>query len=79
MHNTIHSNDNYTLYSFLNYIPEKKIYEAFISIDDSKDTAGSLLYKTFKNRLLANLYYKVLTYLIINKKPIKLEKIIENR
>ena len=79
LHNTIHSNDNYTLYSFLNYIPEKKIYESFISIDDSKDTAGSLLYKTFKNRLLANLYYKVLTYLIINKKPIKLEKIIEDR
>lgn len=73
----IHYKDSYTIYNFLKYIPEKNIYEVFISIDDSRDVAGSLLDKTFKNKYVAILYYKILDYLLINKGISRIESLIE--
>ena len=73
----IHYKDSYTIYNFLKYIPEKNIYEVFISIDDSRDVAGSLLDKTFKNKYIAILYYKILEYLLINKGISHIERLIE--
>ncbi len=73
----IHYKDSYTIYNFLKYIPEKNIYEVFISIDDSRDVAGSLLDKTFKNKYVAILYYKILDYLLINKGISRIERLIE--
>ena len=67
----------YTLYNFIKYIQNKKCYEVFISIDDSKNEAGSLLYKTFKNKIIAFLYYKILNYIITHKKVYTIENIIE--
>lgn len=73
----IHYKDSYTFYNFLKYIPEKNIYEAFISIDDSRDVAGSLLDKTFKNKYVAIIYYHILEYLLINKGISRIERLIE--
>lgn len=77
--NYIYNKGIYTLYDFISYIPKKNIYEVFISIDDTKDVAGSLLTKTFKNKYIALLYYKYLKYIIINKKITWIEKAIESR
>ena len=71
-------NDIYTLYAFERYIPQKKCYEVFISIDDTKDVAGGLLSKTFKNKKSAYLYFKYLEYIIRNKKVSLIEKMVEN-
>ena len=73
----IHYKDSYTFYNFLKYIPEKNIYEVFISIDDSRDVAGSLLDKTFKNKYVAIIYYHILEYLLINKGISRIERLIE--
>lgn len=73
----IHYKDLYTFYNFLKYIPEKNIYEVFISIDDSRDVAGSLLGKTFKNKYVAIIYYHILEYLLINKGISCIERLIE--
>lgn len=73
----IHYKDSYTFYNFLKYIPEKNIYEVFISIDDSRDVAGSLLDKTFKNKYVAIIYYNILEYLLINKGISRIERLIE--
>ena len=73
----IHYKDSYTFYNFLKYIPEKNIYEVFISIDDSRDVAGSLLDKTFKNKYIAIIYYHILEYLLINKGISRIERLIE--
>ena len=73
----IHYKDSYTFYNFLKYIPEKNIYEVFISIDDSRDVAGSLLDKTFKNKYIAIIYYHILEYLLINKRISRIERLIE--
>lgn len=73
----IHYKDSYTFYNFLKYIPEKNIYEVFISIDDSRDVAGSLLDKTFKNKYVAIIYYHILEYLLINKGISCIERLIE--
>ena len=73
----IHYKDLYTFYNFLKFIPEKNIYEVFISFDDTRDVAGSLLDKTFKNKYFAILYYKILEYLLENKGISYLERLIE--
>lgn len=73
----IYYKDSYTLYNFIKYIPKNNCYEVFISIDDSRDIAGSLLDKTFKNKYIAILYYKYLEYVILHKKMSYIEKMIE--
>ena len=75
--NKIVYKDDYTLYNNINYIFDKKCYEVFISIDDTKNVAGSLLSKTFKNKYVALLYFWYLNYIIKYKKITKIEKIIE--
>jgi hypothetical protein len=70
-------NDIYTLYNIFRYIPSKKCYEVFISVKDTKDVAGGLLYKTFKKKHLAYLYYKYLEYIANHKKMSYIEKKIE--
>lgn len=73
----IHYKDSYTFYNFLKFIPEKNIYEVFISIDDSRDVAGSLLDKTFKNKYVAIMYYQILEYFLLNKGISRIERLIE--
>lgn len=73
----IHYKDLYTFYNFLKFIPEKKIYEVFISLDDTRDVVGSLLDRTFKNKYFAILYYKILEYLLEHKGISYLERLIE--
>lgn len=73
----IHYKDSYTFYNFLKFIPEKNIYEVFISIDDSRDVAGSLLDKTFKNKYVAIIYYQILEYFLINKGVSRVKRLIE--
>lgn len=73
----IHYKDSYTFYNFLKFIPEKNIYEVFISIDDSRDVAGSLLDKTFKNKYVAIIYYQILEYFLINKGVSRIKRLIE--
>lgn len=68
----------YTLYYFLTYIPEQKQYEVYISIDDTNNIAGSLLYKKFKNKLFAFMYFKFLEYIVKHKKISEIETMIEN-
>ena len=75
--NDIYYKDIYTFYNFLKYIPEKKLYEVFISIDDTRNVAGSLLYKTFKNKLIASIYYKFIEYCLINKGLSTIERLVE--
>ena len=75
--NDIYYKDIYTFYNFLKYIPEKKLYEVFISIDDTRNVAGSLLYKTFKNKLIAFIYYKFIEYYLINKGLSSIERLVE--
>ena len=69
--------DIYTLYNFMNFIPNENVYEVFLSIDDTKNVAGSLLHKKFKNKYFAILYYKYLEYIIKNKKISYIERKIE--
>lgn len=73
----IYTKDIYTIYNFLKYIPDKKYYEVFISIQDTKNVAGSLLDKTFKSKVLAYLYYKFLDIIIKYKSISYLEVMIE--
>jgi hypothetical protein len=75
--NNVYYKDIYTIYNFINYISSKDIYEVFISIDDTKNVAGSLLNKTFKNKYIALIYYKLLEYIISHKKVSYIEKLIE--
>ena len=65
----IYFKKQYKFYNIINYIPELKKYTVFISINDTKNVAGSLLLKTFEKKFFANLYYKYLK-LIINHKNI---------
>lgn len=74
--NNIIYNDIYSLYIFQKYIKEDNSYQVFISIDDTKNVAGKLLFKTFKSKLIANIYYKILEY-ISHKKITTLERVIE--
>ena len=67
-------NDIYTLYAIERYIPQNNCYEVFISLDDTKDVAGGLLSKTFKNKKKAYLYFKYLEDIIRNKKYHQLKK-----
>ena len=76
--NSIHYNDIYTLYNYIKYIPKNNNYEVYISIDDTTNVAGSLLYKTFKYKFMAILYYRYLEYVITHKKISYLERLIEN-
>lgn len=74
-----YNNDIYTLYAFMKYIPSKKVFEVFMGMDDTKNIASGLLDKIFKNKFFATLYYKLLVYIIKNKKIRTIEKIIENK
>ena len=73
----IHYNDIYTLYNFMRYIPSKQYYQVFISLDDTKDTAGSLLKKNFKSKVMAYCYYRILNYILTHKKITYIENLIE--
>ena len=75
--NSIYYKDIYTLYNIMNYINDTNIYEVFISIDDTRNVAGSLLYRCFKNKLFAFIYYKYIEYIINHKGIICIEKLVE--
>ena len=63
--------------NLVKYVKEDNSYHVFISIDDTKDVAGRLLYKSFKNKFLANLYYRLLEYIITHKKISTIERLVE--
>lgn len=69
---------NYTFYEFMSYINDKSLYEVFISLDDSKNVAGCLLYKTFRNKFLAYIYFRILKFLVEKKSMFFIESLIEN-
>lgn len=73
----IHYKDLYTIYNNFKYIPNKDIYEVFISVDDTKYVAGSLLDRTYHNKYIAMIYYRLLEYIVDNKKISYIEKLIE--
>lgn len=78
IYSSMYYNDIYTLYAIERYIPQNDCYEVFISLDDTKDVAGGLLSKTFKNKKKAYIYFKYLEYIIRNKKISSIEKMVEN-
>ena len=61
----------------MRYIPSKQYYQVFISLDDTKDTAGSLLKKNFKSKVMAYCYYRILNYILTHKKITYIENLIE--
>lgn len=69
--------DFYIIVNNLKYIQSINKYEVFISIDDTKNMASSLLDKTFNNKFIAIIYYKLLEYIINKKKVTYLENLIE--
>ena len=73
----IYHNSIYTIYNFMKYVPSNSNYEVFISIDDTKNVVGSLLFKTFKYKFMAYIYYKHIEYIANYKKITYLEKQIE--
>ena len=75
--NSIYYKDIYTLYNIMNYINDTNTYEVFISIDDTRNVAGSLLYRCFKNKLFAFIYYKYIEYIINHKSITSIEKLVE--
>ena len=74
----IHFKDTYTFYTIINKIQELDIYSVFTSVDDSKDVAGSLLLKTFNNKILAYLYYFYINFLVKNMNVYYIENKIES-
>ena len=63
----IYYKDIYSIYNFIKYIPDKNVYEVYISLSDSRNIAPTLLYKTFKNKYMAFIYYSYLGYIIKSK------------
>lgn len=63
----IYTRQNYIFYVFIKYIPTMNIYEVFLSIDDSKDVIGGLLYKNFRTKIVATNYHKYISYIIKHK------------
>ncbi len=52
--------------TLINYLIDKEKFEVYLSISNQKTAVGSLLYKTFKNKLSANIYCYLLRVLINN-------------
>ena len=77
--NNIYYKDIYTIYNFIKYVPKNNNYEVYISIDDTTNVAGSLLYKTFKHKFMANIYFMYLEYIITKKKITYLERLVEKK
>lgn len=73
----MHYKDIYTFYNNVRFIPSKNCYEVFVSLDDTKNVAGGLLSRTFKNKYFAYLYYHFLEYVLTNKKISSIEHLIE--
>lgn len=64
-------------YSILtNYLVNKKTFEVYLCISDGKISASLLLYKTFKNRLCASVYYYILSKIIIHYDIKKISQIV---
>ncbi len=71
--------DIYTIYKSMRYIPQLDSYCVFISIDDTKNTAGNLLLRTFKSKLFAIIYYRYLSYIIDYSSIYNIENMVENK
>ena len=71
--------DIYTIYKSMRYIPQLDSYCVFISIDDTKNTAGNLLLRTFKSKLFAIIYYRYLGYIIDYSSIYNIENMVENK
>lgn len=78
INNKIIYKDIYTLYVYEKFVEKQNYYEVFISVDDTRDVAGNLLTKRFKSKFFAHIYYKILEYIISNKKISSIEKLIES-
>lgn len=65
--------DNHTYMTYMNQINNEKIYEVYLVIRNNKKIASPLLYKKFKKKLLALVYYR---FLLVLAKGHKLKMII---
>ena len=61
----------------MNHIIGRDVYEIYIYIADSKNIASGLLLKEYKSKVMANIYYKYLKFLISRKKLSKIIKTVE--
>ncbi len=68
--------DNYEMSVVQNYIPNLKIYETYINIDDNKTSINGLLRKEIKNITISRIYFNLLLWLIKNINFNYLEKLI---
>ena len=70
--------DVYTLYCSMKFVEGLKMYEVFMSLDDSKNVAGLLMHKTFTNKIKAYIYYIYLKNILNHKEISEIVKKIEN-
>ena len=75
--NDTNSSDNYDVDIIENYVPSLDKYEVFISVSNDEGVAAGLLTKVFKNKIMAKLYFKILTHICHFKKIEKIGKIVE--
>ena len=61
----------------MNHIIGRDVYEIYIYIADSKNIASGLLLKEYKSKVMANIYYKYLKFLISRKKLSRIIKTVE--
>ena len=69
--------DGYNFSIIMNYIIGRDIYEVYFYIADSKNIASGLLLKEYKSKIMANIYYNYLKFLISRKKLSKIIKTVE--
>ena len=69
--------NGYNLSVIMNHIIGRDVYEIYIYIADSKNIASGLLLKEYKSKVMANIYYKYLKFLISRKKLSKIIKTVE--
>lgn len=69
--------DGYNLSVIMNNIIDRNICEVYFYITDNKNIASGLLLKEYKSKIMANIYYNYLEFLICGKKLSKILKIVE--
>lgn len=69
--------NGYNLSVIMNHIIGRDVYEIYLYIADSKNIASGLLLKEYKSKVMANIYYKYLKFLISRKKLSKIIKTVE--
>lgn len=75
--NTLYSG-SYQFDIMKNYVPTKKCYEVYVTVEDEKNIVSGLFMKSFHHKIIADFYQKYLSFLIrkssFNKFIEKIEK-----